>query len=176
VFLRFSDGTVLDYEFNFLRGLVDLVDARLAELEEDAVDSGDPDQFGILDSMEHLIGFGFVACQRYVTATSGDLRIAKTDALDAGPVHDSGYSFAALVNHAANYWKHAEEWSPGMNERIWDRILTAVVAVAGENSDYPLMSFLVGLTSSESYRFGPLLERLEEWRDALIAIKDGNTG
>jgi len=165
--LIFGDGGVLDFELNFLRELMRVVDGHLADLEERAVRCGDPDQFGILDSMEHVTGFGFVACQRYVTAIAGDLRVAKSEALDNGPIHSSRHTVASLVNHAANYWNHADEWSPDASKRAWDRTIAAVVALAGDRSDYPLISFLSELVAPAQSRFGALVPRLEEWREAV---------
>lgn len=167
--LNIGEQGVIDFELNFLWGLVRVLDGHLADLEEHGRQSGDPDQSGFLDSMEHTTGFAFVACQRYLTAIAGELRVAKADALDAGPVHGSGRTVASLVNHGANYWKHVEEWSPDASERGWDRTLAAVVALANDRSDYPLISFLSELVAPAQSRFGALVPRLEEWREAVRA-------
>jgi hypothetical protein len=72
---------MLDFDLDFLRDAVALVDASLERLDREAKASPDPDTFGIFEQMEYLIGFGFVACQTYATAVAGRSKISKREAL-----------------------------------------------------------------------------------------------
>jgi hypothetical protein len=102
--------TDADYEFHLLGDATGLVDGRLAELNLEFRRSSDPDSDGILDRLEYISGFGFVACQAYITAHIGYTKTPKKRALEVGPIHRCGVSCVALVNAAANHWKHEPEW------------------------------------------------------------------
>jgi hypothetical protein len=99
---------ILDFDLDFLKDASDLVDARLDRLDRDTSATPDPDGFGILDQIEYLIGFGFVACQTYLTAKIAASDLERAMALDRGPMHACGRPFAALSNAAANLWKHTQ--------------------------------------------------------------------
>ena len=97
-------------ETNLARELVTLIDSKLLPLNDEAGASDCADLLGYFDSLEHLTGLGFATCQNFITAIHGILRIPKNRALDIGPFHRSGRPVAAIVNSAANYWKHNYEW------------------------------------------------------------------
>jgi hypothetical protein len=54
---------IIDFDFDFLKAAVTLVDDRLSVLDRRADSSPDPDSFGVFDDSEYITGFGFVACQ-----------------------------------------------------------------------------------------------------------------
>ena len=71
---------------------------------------------GEYDGAEYTIGLGFVACQQYMTCVFADKSIDKRAVLELGPRHACGVTYAALVNAAANTWKHyANGSAPGQN-------------------------------------------------------------
>lgn len=51
------------------------------------------------------------ACQSYLASTSSDLKVKKVVALKHGPKHPSGLTIVEIINHAANFGKHDDEWS-----------------------------------------------------------------
>ena len=53
----------IESDTGFLREAAALVDNRLDKLVHDAKTCPDPDGYGLIDSSEYIIGFGFVACQ-----------------------------------------------------------------------------------------------------------------
>ena len=63
--------------------------------------------FGIYDTSEDIIGFGFVACQKYIRSTACHYKEVK-NALDLDPKR-KGRSFVRLIDGFANYWKHEGE-------------------------------------------------------------------
>ena len=84
--------------------------ASFERLPEDG-DWEELDAFGSLDQAEFVTGLGFVACQAYLTDTAQRAGIPKSSALSRGPEHTAGHPFVAIVNAAANCWKHRVEWS-----------------------------------------------------------------
>lgn len=156
---------ILDFELGFLRGAARLVDGQLGELYREAEGCDDPDGFGLLDEMEYITGFGFVACQTYMTAIIGRLRLSKKAALDAGPGHACGVTVAALVNACANYWKHSDEW----REEALHAKATATLATIQRLGVNTTGSYLVSCALTKllgtTPRFADLLDLLIAWRD-----------
>src|SRR3546814_11527592 len=69
------------------------------------------DERGYVDVAEHRTGLAFVACQTYMATVCGAVGIDKSAALRKGPQHPGGLSKVQIINHAANYWKHNNEWA-----------------------------------------------------------------
>ena len=61
---------LIESDTGFLREAAALVDNRLDKLVRDAKSHPDPVGHGLMDSIEYITGFGFVACQTYATAVS----------------------------------------------------------------------------------------------------------
>lgn len=170
VALVFLDGNpVLDYDFETLREIALVLDARLDSLERDIARYDDADAFG--DTAEGLCGIGFVACQQYMASTASWLRIEKTKALHCGPVHKCGDTVASLVNHAANYWKHGDEWALGKSEKQMAKTQDGLEAILADvEGGYPLTVILARLVGpSKTWRFRELLPLLTDWRDDMKA-------
>ena len=161
-----SGTTICDYDFDFLKKHISLINAQLASIQEAAKGCGDPDQFGMLDDFESVAGLGFVACQRYVSATAACMKLAKRDALQAGPKHNSGLTIAEVINHAANYWKHAEEWDSEVSSPQRQHTEAGMKIIGALPSDYPVSFALVEIASGEA-NFESVLEDLKTWRDEL---------
>jgi hypothetical protein len=136
-------------------------DATLDKLGEYCRKSANPDGFGILDSIEEAIGQGFFFMQRYMIQR----KRTKQNAFTCGPRLGSFY-FAQVINAAANYWKHLDEWpatiQPGSREHHTLRVLTETGAT---QSDYRLSQLLYVLEPQRS--LSALLPRIVEWRTAL---------
>ncbi len=103
-------GEFCDTDFEFLRELFAMFDSKLAQLQSRIEHCSDPDSSGLFDWSNFLAGSGFVACQTYLTSTFGPLGVSKETALSLGPHHSGGRSYATILNAAANFWKHQEEW------------------------------------------------------------------
>lgn len=141
----------LDFELGFLKDAAQFVDAQLVRLENEFHSSEDPDQFGVIDRGEYVIGLGCVTCQQFIAASCSIIGVSKTDALDLGPKHRSGNSIASILNAAANYWKHSSEWNGDKNGRLTRKILAEV----GEclDKDFVLMCVLQELLAPFPLRF-----------------------
>jgi hypothetical protein len=161
-------GTRVDYDLDLLEHIMRILDAQLDRDCDTANASSDPDGFGLFDRMEHLTGLGFVACQTYLVSAYGSIGIPKDIALQCGPLHCPSLSVAGLVNHAANLWKHQDEWALQQNTRARDRIIKAFddlgLPALGE---YPLSGCLAEICYQTEARFRSVLPFLIQWRDAL---------
>ncbi len=115
VFLIRDGKPHFDYDLESLRELTLVLDARLDSIERSIQKYSDADMFG--DSAEAVCGLGFVACQQYLAATASWLGVEKTPALQCSPNHVCGDTIVSIVNHAANYWKHGDEWLLGKTEK-----------------------------------------------------------
>ena len=160
----------LDFDLDFLRAAVALVDVRLERLNGKADASSDPDEFGIFDELEYITGFGFVACQTYATAVTSrsQLKNKKREALALGPKHRMGRSIAQLINAAANYWKHSAEWSLDAPTIQATRTLEIIASLRVDtNGSYPVANMLYEILTPQPTRFANLIPFLTQWRDVL---------
>jgi len=137
---------------------VETIDKKLAEIIDRSNSVEDPDSLGYFDSAEHLTGLGFVACQAYMTAVYGVLRVEQLKALSYGPMHQRGKSIAQIVNDAANYWKHNNSWSldksPRQRKRIENTFNEVGFPVGTEYplTEYPLSGVLTELATPYAVR------------------------
>lgn len=144
-----------------------LVDSKLDLLDERASRSADPDTDGIFDRAEYLAGFGFVACQVYITESISMAGLQKEEALKLGPRHACGHTVAALVNAIANYWKHSPEWTYPLSRRA--EATASLISDLGVNvgSSYVVVNALYQLVQPSKHRVRFVIPALSEWRATL---------
>jgi hypothetical protein len=180
MYLQLDNG-IFDADLHLLQDLFAVLDPRLERIQVGITTSFDPDAMGHFDEAEYLCGMGFIACQRYLAATFGSSGISKEKALALGPVHTGGEPIARILNAAANYWKHIEEWDPHSailhdqqalqpNQLATIRTIETVAAW----DDYTCANLLASLTAPNEPRLHHLLPLLEAWRNQLAAL--GGTG
>lgn len=175
MYLKFDDG-VLDYDLDFVRDLFALLDERLDRLQERIDECSDPDQLGLFDEAEFIAGVGFVACQRYLASTYGPHGLPKDVALKLGPHHHNGESYACILNAAANYWKHVDEWDAsatiardiGQLDDRQQRTIHVIESVTPW-SEYTCAHLLCELTPRS--HFSALIPTLEAWRERVDAAQ-----
>ena len=161
---------LIDYDLELLVDVASVFDRQLEGIARKSTECEDPDAFGYFDRAEHITGLGFVACQAYMAATYGYLRIAKPFALTVGPRHASGRAVAELINHAANYWKHNSAWPLEKNERRQKQVIEAFDDIGFPvGTDYPLSGVLMELSAPHEPSFRTLATLLEAWRNELRA-------
>jgi hypothetical protein len=155
---------LIDFELPLLKQTADLCDQMMEQLDRKAASSENPDQFGIYDRWEYVVGLGFVGCQRYFDATCNGRGVAKANALAMGPVHRSGQTFVAIMNAAANHWKHHSEDAlrPTDGAARQRRAIFAKLGVDPDSS-YATANLLFALTSPGQARIGRLLPFLMQW-------------
>ena len=161
-----------DPDLEFLVEHFTLIDTQLDKIDQKAENSPDPDSFGIFDTAESVTGLGFVACQRYLAATSGWVRINKRSALALGPRHPSGMTIPQIINHAANFWKHQDDWRIEKNSKAEVRTREALekVGVSTKRS-YVLSNVLAMIAPSKPERFRTLIPILTAWREELNEMR-----
>jgi hypothetical protein len=169
--LVWSDGEVFDCRFDALDEVVAVVDGHLARLEASLAGcSGLLDQYEVYDSFDHFIGIGLAACQVYMAGICRELGLSKRQALGLGPLHESGQPKARLINHAANYWKHSDEWGDSPDS-LGLRTLDGLSVLDFDGIDFPLMDMLRdigGFSESRGMRLRCLLAELLAWRDSAL--------
>lgn len=155
---------VLDLYLPLLEEVVTLLDSHLARLDRDARASDDP-VGEVYDSAEHFHGLGFAACQHYLSSTAAFHRVPKAHALTLGPKHRTGEPLVALVNGAANFWKHQDPWDAGHGLR--SRPVELLRSLGVESDEYPMSNVLYHLVNPLPVKLGTLVPFLVQWRDAL---------
>ena len=187
MYLKSGNSIIFDYNLNSLRDFFTLLDAKLDGLQQWIESCPDPDQMRLFDEEEYLVGIGFVVCQHYLTSTYGFLGIEKKVALDIESKHQGGRSFASILNAAANYWKHVDEWKPFVtfidnswvedtsvlqeNQKNTLRVIETVVS----SDNCSCVSLLEELSGHTNPRFADLIPILEAWRDQLDIYRRAST-
>ena len=157
-----------DADLDLLAEMLGVLEKHLAWVVRERDAEIDHDAWGNFECGEQIAGLGFVACQAYITAICGRINIQKRDGLSCGPCHRSGRRIAEIVNHAANYCKHHEEWQAGQDTKRQGAIREAFAAVGvAIDSDYPLSNVLSEVTAPGVGDLTPLVAMLAKWRDEL---------
>jgi hypothetical protein len=168
-FLIVKSG-VLDYDLQLFVDVATVLDRHISVVSDKSVDVDMADQMGLFDRAEHACGLGFVACQAYLASTYSDLRIVKSAALSAGPDHRYGGKVTAIINAAANFWKHHHEWEMAPGHPGQKRTQESFDSVGFPvNSEYPLCGVLAELAAPHEARLLALVPVLEAWRDELAS-------
>ena len=166
-----------------MKKVFSFVDAQLGSLseciEKDIRIDGDSILF---DDAEYLHGIGFVAGQRYIATVRGTLKLSKKDKMDKmdplliGLKLNNGTTFASVVNAAANYWKHSDEWDfsklDGRQEGTRKTIESIGVAIS-EYERYVTTNIMQGLRLN---KFSDLAAILRDWSVAVVDWSDDNRG
>ena len=172
MFLLFEDG-VLDFDLDLLVDLLQVVDRQIEKNQDEISHTPDADGLGHFDRLEGVIGLGFVACQQYINATYPQLGVNKSEAIDRGPKHSSGRPVIKVINAAANFWKHHDEWpDPDPNRRYHEERTRAVIdSLTPSFADYVLGNVLHELVQPQPLRFAHVILLLSQWRDGFVAAR-----
>ncbi|WP_137820866.1 hypothetical protein [Pseudomonas sp. D(2018)] len=163
-----------EYELWLLRDCLSLLDAKLAELSTQIEIAGHPEVDGLADKAEYYAGLGFVAMQRYLTSIQSRSAF-QGDSLRFGASYGGGVFVVEVINAAANYWKHEDEW--GLlnivrrdTSALKYRSRTTVEALEKITpwDAYTCSNIVAALNSDGEVRMLPLLGYLEGWRLALM--------
>lgn len=163
-----------DSDFALLRRHLNLLDIELSQINAAIASSRDPESDGLCDAGEYFVGHGFIAIQRYLTATRTGLGVSQSDAFSVAPMLQGGLSLAAALNAGANYWKHMEEWIEVLN-RSGDVDLkgSAVktlqqVETVTRWEEYTCVNLLAVLLDGQALELSRLLPAIGEWRQNLF--------
>lgn len=182
----------IDTDLVFLTEILEMLDIKLDKLNADIQEaincSADPDSLGYFDRGEYLVGIGFCACQRYLSSTYGPIEIDKAKALKVGPFHEGGLSLATIINVAANYWKHSDEWNSigykaNNEENELELVIRSIENLSKQQrgtvsaietvtpwADYTCANILASITPSLELKLVDLVSILKEWRSVLDSL------
>lgn len=171
------DDSYADGDFLLLRRHLSLLDLELVRLNA-AIDVSDGLEVDALrDSSEYFIGHGFVAIQRYLTATRTGFGIGMNEAFGIPPMTSHGVSLVTAINLGANYWKHVEEWTEKINKSI-DAELTGnalntfnqLTAITPWR-EYTCSNLLAIILEGQRLELSLLLPKIEEWRNNVFVCR-----
>ncbi|MGQ7818249.1 hypothetical protein ACUTAH_21685 [Metapseudomonas furukawaii] len=166
-----------EYELWLLRDCLSLLDAKLAELSTQIEIAGHPEVDGLADKAEYYAGLGFVAMQRFLTSIQSRSGMEKVDSLRFGESYGGVVFVVEVINAAANYWKHEDEWgllkivgcdTSALNGRPRNTVETLEKITPWDS--YTCSNVVAALNADGEVRMLPLLGYLEEWR---LALKNG---
>ena len=165
--------TDFDYQKGLTSQLINIIDESIDELWP-LIKNSHIDDERIFEIIEHIVGLGFVVLQQYMTVVYGDFKKDKKDALSKEPKHESGNTFAKIVDASADYWKHNGQWpldTPRNRkgkediEAIFETI--SINSPVSVNDYYPLVNILFELSHTENRRFNAVFKKILEWRNEL---------
>lgn len=155
----------IEPELAHIANLIAAIDEYLLGICDAAVAADDADNLGHFDNAEHAVGLGLVACQTYMATAYGALKIEKSVALTFGLRHHGGLTQVQIINHAANYWKHNNEWSLDRSAARKEAIKRAFESIGFPiDTDYPLSGVLVELSNPAPPSLKQVVRALETWK------------
>ncbi|MGX9726780.1 MAG: hypothetical protein ACTFAK_05520 [Candidatus Electronema sp. VV] len=110
----------IDEEICFLKSSLDAIEPLYKsinhEIKEGVKCGLDVDSSGLCDRSEFFAGLAFTICQKYISTTIswfnlGENKFNKDNSLKLGPLYTDTTTHAQIINAAANYWKHSDEWN-----------------------------------------------------------------
>ena len=174
--LKLPDGW-LDYDLNLFMDIARPLDREIQELLEVVkTDWNTADMFDYPLTIEQLLGVGLAAAQVYMTSAMREQKAPRKDALALGPLHPRGHTLAQLINHGANFWKHADEWDYDVPDKRRDAILRAFSGIGIPDDHWQLLELVRSITGASEPRLTNLQPLLEEWRVALDESFPGDRG
>jgi len=173
MYLR-ADDEYADREMQLMSEVLATIDSKLAEVLSLIAVSADPESDGLTDRGEYFIGVGFSVIQQYLTDTLTFTGVSKKRALDIGPRYSEKFTVVAVVNAAANWWKHSAEW---VGRSVKDRVALKtqeIVSEVANTEDYPMRVVLSELQNKGQISLGALLPNLVLWRSAVDRERQQN--
>lgn len=165
----FEDDSIVDIDLSLVISVARLLDEKIDTVIRQADDLGHLDSPGVLDELEHLLGFGIVGFQTYITDISSFAGKAKHEAFDFGPKTKSGTSKIQIINAVANYWKHRSEWGlGGCGKR--KKAIEQLFQEVGYSTDveYPVSGVITELLTPLDTRLSNLMDIMISWRNGLF--------
>jgi len=161
------DDRFADDQLHLLSELLALLDTKIIEIYKLLATTSDPESDGLLDRGEYFLGIGIVAIQQYLADTLTLTGIEKKQALNLGPAYSEQLTFVAVLNAAANWWKHSAERYPNTAPRRDAVRSSEIVNEVGDSDSYELSNVLANLLRTSEVTLCSLLPNLVLWRSAL---------
>lgn len=180
----------IDEELNFLKLSLNTIEP-IFKIKDDEIkkmirEKEDVLSSGLCEQAEFIVGLAFTICQKYITGTLGWIRVEKESALKIGPLFSENLTYAQIVNAAANYWKHRDEWDPisfgeadendfsSVTLRDASKLSTQahrtikILQQVTKWSDYTCVNVLYELTKKTENSLFLLIPILQQWRAELL--------
>lgn len=166
----FDSDSIVDSDLSLVLSVARLLDEKMDAVIEQASVSGHLDSPGVLDELEHLLGFGIVGFQTYITDISSFAERAKHEAFDYGPKTQTGTPKIKVINALANFWKHSSEWALDGGGKRRDAVEKLFQEVGySTDTEYPVSGVLTELLTPRETRLANLMDIMIEWRNSLFA-------
>lgn len=146
-----------------------MLDTIVEDLDEATSRTTDPESSGVCDLSEEVLGLGFVACQRFLVAATRCHGREKQTALKMGPHVKGNLTIAQIVNGAANYWKHHDEWwneAPSPSKKCPLKLFEDSIDF------HNLLSSISAWLLGSHYRLSHLLPLLDDWQNEISSEPD----
>jgi hypothetical protein len=157
-------------EFRILAELLEVLDGHLDRLDRAVQACPDPDAWDLSDPIDAACGLGFAAIQQYLASTAAFRAVDKAKALKCGPTLASGQTVAESVNHAANWWKHCDEWQLAKENSREIKTTRGIEALGVPNDERDVLgAALRVLAHPANARFASVLPLIKSWRDDLYS-------
>ena len=156
-----------DGELALLADLLSMLDKEIMKIQKAIASSNDPESDGLLDRCEYFIGIGLTGIQQYLADTLTFTGVKKKNALTLGPAYKEGLAFVAVLNAAANWWKHSAEWYAEPTLRKDALRTQQVIGEVAESEEYVMSNVLAGLLRTPNVTLSSLLPNLVLWRSAV---------
>ncbi len=134
---------------------------------------------------EFLCGLAFVICQKYIKASLGWISLDLSTSLKLGKQYNSQLSYVQIINAAANYWKHSDEWNTLSFKNAENNLFNVTskdkvqlnpqakktmdtIEAVTQWTDYTCFNLLYKLSLSKNYSLLNLIPILEEWRSKTL--------
>lgn len=169
MFLYHGDD-IIDLDLTLTLSVLKLLDEKVEAVISQASDFGQLDSLGFLDELEHLMGFGIVGVQTYITDIASFAGFPKHETFRFGPTTESGTSKIQIINAVANYWKHRSEWELNGGGKRQEAIEELFDEVGySTDTDYPVSGVLTELLTPLETRLFNLLSILVDWRKGVFS-------
>ena len=161
---------IIDIDLPLALSVLNLLDEKMDSIISQASDFGQLDALGHLDELEHLLGFGIVGVQTYITDMASFAGLQKHETFRFGPTTDSGTSKIQIINAVANYWKHRSEWVLNGGGK-WKEAIEKLFDEVGYSmdTDYPVSGVVTELLTPLDTRLSNLSGVLTDWRNSMFA-------
>jgi len=165
----FYEDSVGNIDLSLVLSVCRLLDEKTEWIIQQSDDLEKMDSQGVLDELEHILGFGIVGIQTYITDIASFAGLSKDKTFQYGPFTSNGTSLIQIINALANYWKHRSEWlldGGGKRKEAIDRLFQEVDY--STDVEYPVSGVLTELLTPQDTRLGNLKDILIEWRNDLF--------
>jgi hypothetical protein len=168
--ILYHGDDILDVDLTLTLSVLRLLDEKLDAIISQAIAFEQMDSLGHFDEVEHLLGFGVVGVQTYMTDIASFAGFQKHETFQYGPTTKNGTSKIKIINAVANYWKHRSEWALNGGGKRQEAIEELFDEVGySTDTEYPVSGVLTELLTPLDTRLFNLAGMLVDWRNSIFS-------